>query len=192
MVSVFVIALALGACDSSIRLQKLRNLSVTPTSAKNPVSVKIEPFFDRRKEKQRIGTFRNVFGGEPRDVVSPNKVAEWVTDGIAEVFRAGGFITDVVTLGNRFDNQDLFIRGDVLQVFAEILPGAFTAHVATEVTIDVQLIYRGKQYSRIFRGESTSSEAFLSVSDLEKFMKQALSELVGDLYREVQLLIREN
>jgi hypothetical protein len=161
-----------------ISLQPYSEQSATPVRAKTPLDVRVNSVADLRPDKLSLGERTAAFGVKMGDIYPNRRVAEYLSETLADALRAAGHKVGFADSGIEVDGELLKFR---VETPATALYWDVTAQVELRLRIRERENSSGRD--RIFTSKKIErTYAWPSASLIEK----AVSASVADIMQQVQ------
>jgi uncharacterized lipoprotein YajG len=157
-----------------------------PVQQAEPEGLKIviEPFEDRRADKQRIGMRTHLWGGVTYFNVVGGKPGELYANALADRLRAAGWLDrswDVrVAPAGSMPNADIVISGQIFEFAANAKSRMFSTHLTTsnKLTITARNNADRSSTSRSLEGAQSDTVVWFSEDDVKRLMTATIKDTI--------------
>jgi hypothetical protein len=157
-----------------------------PVQQAEPEGLKIviEPFEDRRADKQRIGMRTHLWGGVTYFDVVGEKPGELYANALADRLRASGWLNrswDVrVAPAGSMPNADIVISGQIFEFAANAKSRVFSTHLTTSNKLTITARNNGDRSStsRSLEGAQSDTVVWFSEDDVKRLMTATITDTI--------------
>jgi hypothetical protein len=157
-----------------------------PVQQAEPEGLKIviEPFEDRRADKQRIGMRTHLWGGVTYFNVVGEKPGELYANALADRLRASGWLNrswDVrVAPAGSMPNADIVISGQIFEFAANAKSRVFSTHLTTSNKLTITARNNGDRSStsRSLEGAQSDTVVWFSEDDVKRLMTATIADTI--------------
>jgi hypothetical protein len=177
-----VISAGCGGSGQTMPLDVLPQQQPVQVAEPDAVKIVIEPFEDRRADKQRIGTRTHLWGGATHFSVPGEKPGEIYAQALADRLRASGWLDrswDVrVAPAGSATNADIVITGQLFEFAANAKSRLFSTFIKTsnKLTITARNNVDNSSTSRSLEGVQTDTVVWFSEDDVKKLMAATVKD----------------
>jgi hypothetical protein len=177
-----VISAGCGGSGQTMPLDVLPQQQPVQVAEPDAVKIVIEPFEDRRADKQRIGTRTHLWGGATHFSVPGEKPGEIYAQALADRLRASGWLDrswDVrVAPAGSATNADIVITGQLFEFAANAKSRLFSTFIKTsnKLTITARNSVDNSSTSRSLEGVQTDTVVWFSEDDVKKLMAATVKD----------------
>ena len=157
-----------------------------PVQQAEPEGLKIviEPFEDRRADKQRIGMRTHLWGGVTYFNVVGEKPGELYANALADRLRAAGWLNrswDVrVAPAGSMPNADIVISGQIFEFAANAKSRMFSTYLTTSNKLTITARNNGDRSStsRSLEGAQSDTVVWFSEDDVKRLMTATITDTI--------------
>jgi len=160
------------------------------------VKIVIEPFEDRRVEKNRVGMRTHLWGGVTYFNVTGEKPGEVYAQALAERLRARGWHDrswDVrVASGGPANGADIVISGQILDLTANAKSRIFSTALTTssKVTISARNSGDKSTTNRSIEGAQTNTVFWFSDEDIQSLLRATIKDTIDRYVEDTTVMQR--
>jgi hypothetical protein len=157
-----------------------------PVQQAEPEGLKIviEPFEDRRADKQRIGMRTHLWGGVTYFNVVGEKPGELYANALADRLRAAGWLNrswDVrVAPAGSMPNADIVISGQIFEFAANAKSRVFSTYLTTSNKLTITARNNGDRSStsRSLEGAQSDTVVWFSEDDVKRLITATITDTI--------------
>lgn len=179
-----VTMLGCGGKGETLYLDVLPKLQPGPLVESEPVTIAIEPFEDRRVDRNRVGTRTHLWGGATFFNVSGEKPGEVFAQALAERLRARGWgnrswNVRVAPAGSAGD-ADIVITGQIFEFVANAKSRLFSTYITTsnKLTIAAHNKVDGTTTSRSLETAQNDTVVWFNESDVKRLLTETIKDAI--------------
>jgi len=150
----------------------------------DPVMVVIQPFEDRRVEKNRVGVRTHLWGGVTNFNVAGDKPGEVYAQALAEQLRARGWQNHSwnvrVAPAGTVPDADIVISGQIFEFTANAKSRLFSTFLTSSnrLTISAQNKVDGSSTSRSLEGSQTDTVFWFGDEDVQRLLTATIKDTI--------------
>jgi uncharacterized lipoprotein YajG len=178
-----------GGSGQTVHLDVIPKQAPAQMAEPEAVKVMIEPFEDRRVEKNRVGMRTHLWGGVTYFNVSGEKPGDVYAQALAERLRARGWHdrswdVRVVPAGSS-SGADIVITGQILDLSANAKSRIFSTALtgSSKVTISARNNGDRSTTNRSIEGARTNTVFWFNEDDIQELLKETIKDTI-DRYVE--------
>ena len=178
----FVALAACGGSGQTLHFDVLPPQQPVQQAEPEGLKIVIEPFEDRRADKQRIGMRTHLWGGLTYFNVVGEKPGELYANALADRLRAAGWLNrswDVrVAPAGSMPNADIVISGQIFEFAANAKSRMFSTYLTTSNKLTITARNNGDRSatSRSLEGVQTDTVVWFSEDDVKRLMTATIQD----------------
>jgi beta-lactam-binding protein with PASTA domain len=173
-----------GGSGETIHLDVLPQQQAVQKAEPEGLKIVIEPFEDRRADKQRIGMRTHLWGGTTHFNVSGQKPGVVYAEALADRLRAAGWLNrswDVrVAPAGSISNPDIVISGQIFEFVANAKSRMFSTYLTTsnKLTITARNNVDRSSTSRSLESAQSDTVVWFSEDDVKRLLTATVKETI--------------
>ena len=173
-----------GGSGQTIHLDVLPQQQPVQKAEPEGLKIVIEPFEDRRADKQHIGVRTHLWGGTTRFNVAGEKPGVLYAQALADRLRAAGWLErswDVrVAPAGSISNPDIVISGQIFEFVANAKSRVFSTYLTTsnKLTITARNIVDNSSTSRSLESAQSDTVVWFSEDDVKRLLTATVKETI--------------
>ncbi len=196
MLLVGLLASGCGGAGETVRFDTIPKTNPAQMMSPEPVKVVIEPFEDRRVDKNRVGMRSHLWGGVTYFNVAGDKVGEMYAQALADRLKNRGWqdrAWDVrVAPAGSASEGDIVITGQIVDFSANAKSRVFSTALATssKLTISAKNNSDRSTTTRTIEGAQTDTVFWYSDDDVKDLLTSTVKETVSRYIEDTTVLQR--
>ena len=178
----FMASAGCGGSGQTLHFDVLPSQQPVQQAEPEGLKIVIEPFEDRRADKQRIGMRTHLWGGVTYFNVAGGKPGELYANALADRLRAAGWLgrswdVRVAPVGS-MPTADIVISGQIFEFVANAKSRMFSTHLTTsnKLTITARNNADRSSTSRSLEGAQSDTVVWFSDDDLTRLMTATIQD----------------
>ncbi|HEU4504977.1 MAG TPA: hypothetical protein VFR79_09110 [Nitrospira sp.] len=178
----FMASVGCGGSGQTLHFDVLPPQQPVQQAEPEGLKIVIEPFEDRRADKQRIGMRTHLWGGVTYFNVAGGKPGELYANALADRLRAAGWLGrswDVrVAPAGSMPTADIVISGQIFEFVANAKSRMFSTHLTTsnKLTITARNNADRSSTSRSLEGAQSDTVVWFSEDDVKRLMTATIQD----------------
>jgi uncharacterized lipoprotein YajG len=179
-----MIAAACGGSGQTVHFDVLPAQQPVQQAEPEGVKIVIEPFEDRRADKQRIGMRTHLWGGVTNFNVTDEKPGDVYAQALADRLRGSGWLDrswDVrVAPAGSMSNADIVISGQIFEFTANAKSRMFSTYITTsnKLTISARNNADRSITSRSLESAQSDTVVWFSEDDVQRLVTATIKETI--------------
>jgi hypothetical protein len=173
-----------GGSGQTVHFDPLPQQQPVQQAEPEGLKIVIEPFEDRRADKQRIGMRTHLWGGVTYFNVVGEKPGELYANALADRLRAAGWLNrswDVrVAPAGSMPNADIVISGQIFECAANAKSRMFSTYLTTSNKLTITARNNGDRSStsRSLEGAQSDTVVWFSEDDVKRLMTATITDTI--------------
>jgi uncharacterized lipoprotein YajG len=173
-----------GGSGQTVHFDPLPQQQPVQQAEPEGLKIVIEPFEDRRADKQRIGMRTHLWGGVTYFNVVGEKPGELYANALADRLRAAGWLNrswDVrVAPAGSMPNADIVISGQIFEFAANAKSRMFSTYLTTSNKLTITARNNGDRSStsRSLEGAQSDTVVWFSEDDVKRLMTATITDTI--------------
>jgi hypothetical protein len=173
-----------GGSGQTVHFDPLPQQQPVQQAEPEGLKIVIEPFEDRRADKQRIGMRTHLWGGVTYFNVVGEKPGELYANALADRLRAAGWLNrswDVrVAPAGSMPNADIVISGQIFECAAHAKSRMFSTYLTTSNKLTITARNNGDRSStsRSLEGAQSDTVVWFSEDDVKRLMTATITDTI--------------
>jgi hypothetical protein len=173
-----------GGSGQTVHVDLLPQQQPVQQAEPEGLKIVIEPFEDRRADKQRIGMRTHLWGGVTYFNVAGEKPGELYANALADRLRAAGWLNrswDVrVAPAGSMPNADIVISGQIFEFSANAKSRMFSTHLTASNKLTITARNNGDRSStsRSLEGAQSDTVVWFSEDDVKRLMTATITDTI--------------
>ena len=163
------------------------------SASTNPVKIIIEPFEDRRSEKNRVGMRRDLWGNITYFNVAGERPGDLIAEALADRLRTRGWQEQAwnarVSRGGSTDDADIVISGQVRNFSANAVGRPFSTVIDTDSKFTIQARNLGDKSTTTQSVEAAESRTvfWFDTEDVRELLAATLNDGIDRLVSDTMI-----